>query len=145
MGVSFRKKSIIYGGCFSFFGCGLVCGGVSLGAVVGWGWGSCRVDGFRAVFLPWRSPVLGVWASAGVGAGGAVVGWGWGSCRGVCCGGGPVVVGLFSTKFEKWVVCEKDWPRGYQSGLHFWTSPPPYVCISYRGWRGWAVGWAGVV
>jgi len=125
LGVSFRKKSIIYGGFFSFFGCGLVCGGVSLGAVVGWGRGSCRVvvlwGGVHflvwccvgAVFLPWRSPVLGAWASAGVGAGGAVV-VGWGRA----CGG-PVVVGLFSIKFEKWVACEKDWPRGYRGSSYF--------------------------
>lgn len=117
-------------------------GGVSLGAVVGWGRGCCVVvlwGGVHflvrccvgAVFLPWRSPVLGAWASAGVGA------------------GGPVVVGLWwwavfhPSSLKNGARLKKTGRVGIVAVLFFGITPP-YVCISCRGWRGWAVGWAGV-
>ena len=116
-------------GSFSVFGvclgCGLVCGGgVSLGAVVGWGWAGASL-----------------------------------------CRGGPVVVGLFSIKFEKWVAWKSIWPRGYQRGLKFREHPPLYRAVvsvdelyealPFRqcrafflkcrcGWAGWVSAWAGV-
>lgn len=94
-------------------------------------------------WLAWlgRGAVLGR-LLAGVGV---VVSW-----AGVVLVHHCAVVGLWwwarfpSIKFEIWGAIKKDWPRGYRSGLHFWTSPP-YVCILCRGWRGWVVGWAGVI
>ena len=128
-----EKKSIIYGAVSLFSGVG------------GWGWGSCRVvvlwGGVHflvwccvgAVFLPWRSPVLGAWASAGVGAGGPVVGLWW------ACGGGPVV-GRFSPSLKISVRLKKTGRVGFRAVPIFATPPP----ISCRGWRGWVVAWAWV-
>ena len=60
-----EKKSIIYGGFFSFFGCGPVCGGgVSLGAVVGWGRGCCVVGwGCAGASLCRGGPVVGLFSA----------------------------------------------------------------------------------
>ena len=75
------------------------------------------------------------------------------------------VVGLFSIKFEKWVVWKSIWPRGFL-GVSIFGHPPPlyravvsvdelYEALPFRqcrafflkcrcGWAGWVSAWAGV-
>lgn len=145
--VSPKKKHHLRG-FFSFFGCGLVCGGgVSLGAVVGWvglgvvSWSGCGVVFTSwcgavgawccvgAVFLPWRYPS---WVH-GLVLAWVLVGLWW------ACGGGPVWTSL------------KNGPRVNRAGrvgieaVSIFGHPPPYVCILCRGWRGCVVGWACVI
>lgn len=139
MGVSFTKKKASFTGLFLFFrvwacvrwwrfpwgGCWL--GRVGCCVVVGlWGGVHFLVWCCWGVVLCWGGipavavSVLGAWASAGVGAGGPVVGlWRW-ACL---------------DKFEKWAACKSGWPRGYRSGLHFWTSPP--LCVYIVPWLAW--------
>ena len=97
--------------------------------------------------------------------------WAWlGSClllvECIMWACGWPVVGLFSIKFEKWVVWKSIWPRGFL-GVSIFGHPPPlyravvsvdelYEALPFRqcrsfflkcrcGWAGWVVGWAGVI
>lgn len=127
---SVSEKKVSFTGAFSLFS------GVGWCAVVAFPLG--RLLAGVGLGLPWVFPVLGVvvWVLVSPWAWvlGLVLAW--------------VLVGLWwwacfpSIKFEKWGAWKSIWPRGYRGSSIFWHYPPPISC---RGWRGWAVAWAGVI
>ena len=124
LGVSFRKKSIIYGGFFSFFGCGLELGFVPV--CRGWrGWG---------VVLCWG----GCWLGSGLLCRGLGLCW----CIIVpwwACGGGPV----FHPSSLKFGARLKKTGRVGIEAVSIFGHPPP-MCV-YCAVAGVVGLWAGLV